>query len=58
MAAPVTVEIRAGIPDPMVGPAVGAMELVTSIVFNWVTRVVSVRVVSVRVCVRLLGIPR
>jgi hypothetical protein len=41
MASPVTVEIRAGIPDPIPGPAVGAIELVTSMVSSLVTRVVS-----------------
>jgi hypothetical protein len=49
MAAPVTVEILAGMPDPISGPAVGAIELVTSMVWSLVTRVVSRRRVSLAV---------
>ena len=41
IASPVTVEMRAGIPEPMTGPAVGAIEPVTSIVSSVVTFVVS-----------------
>jgi hypothetical protein len=37
IASPVTVDIRAGIPDPITGPAVGAIE-VTSMVSSVVTR--------------------
>src|SRR6476469_2234847 len=38
---PVTVEMRAGMPDPIVGPAVGAIEPTTSISSRCVTATVS-----------------
>src|SRR3954471_15900312 len=46
MASPETVEIRAGTPDPIPGPAVGAIEPVTSMVSSVVIRVVSRWVLS------------
>ena len=45
MASPVTVEIRAGMPEPMAGPAVGAIEPTTSISLS-VTAALSRRVES------------
>jgi hypothetical protein len=40
------VEIRAGIPEPITGPAVGAIEVVTSIVSSFVTLLESPGVLS------------
>src|SRR5919112_598037 len=46
IASPVTVEILAGMPEPITGPEVGAIELVTSMVSSSVTLELSVPVES------------